>query len=324
MNSESMNYWQEKITIGSLPFPRFIGGPLDGITDAPFRKLVRQFSASELLYTEMRHVGCVANDKTGRFSLDFDQMERPLSYQISANGLEFIEAAIDKILAKGVDIVDLNIGCPAKNVIRSGSGSALMADLPRLEKILKLLRSRLPIPFTVKMRAGFKEKNGVTVAKLIQDCGADALAVHPRLQTEFFLGRPDYALVAEVKKAVTIPVIVSGNVVNWKTAQLVYEQTGVDGYLIGRGIWAKPWKLFEMQEHSEGKPYEITTSLLFSVALQHLELMLSHYGPRGLYNFRKHLPFYLRGLPTAAALRKTLVVSESVDEVKSALRFHAG
>ncbi len=319
-----MNYWQEKIKIGSLEFPRFIGGPLDGITDAPFRKLVREFSSQELLYTEMRHVGCIANQRGGSLALDFDQLERPLNYQISASSEDFIEAACEKILAKGVDMIDLNIGCPAKNVVKSGSGSALMADAPRLKKILTKLRAAIPVPFTLKMRAGFKSKNAVEIAQLAQDCGVDAIALHPRLQTEFFVGRPDYALAAQVKKSITIPLILSGNVINWTTARLAYEQTGVDGFLIGRGIWAKPWKLAELNAHANGQPYEVTMPLIFSSALKHLDYMLAYYGARGLYNFRKHLPFYLKGLPEAAALRKTLVVSESVEEVKSVLRSSLG
>lgn len=319
-----MNYWQEKLTIGSLKFPRFISGPLDGITDSPFRTLVRNFSKDELLYTEMRHVGTIANETGARLALNFTQLERPLSYQVAANGVNFIDVACEKILARGVDIVDLNIGCPARNVINSGSGSALMADLPRLKLILEQFRKQLPIPFTVKIRSGFKCKNAVEVAQLIQDCGADALAIHPRLQTELFAGRPDYALAYQVKRAVSIPVLLSGNVINWTTAKLAYEQTGVDGFLIGRGMWAKPWKLAELDAHAQGLPYEVDTKLVFSSALQHYNLMLDYYGKKGLYNFRKHLPFYLKGLPTAAALRKTLVVSESEEEVKQVLASYSG
>ena len=319
-----MNYWQEKLKIRSLSFPRFVGGPLDGITDSPFRKLVRQFSTDELLYTEMRHVGTVAHDKTGKLALNFEQLERPISYQIAANGLTFLEPAIEQILSRGVDIVDLNIGCPARNVINSGSGSALMADLPKLKAILERLRALLPIPFTVKIRAGFKCKNAVEVAQLIQDCGADALAIHPRLQTELFAGRPDYALAYQVKKSISIPVILSGNVINWVTAKLAYEQTGVDGFLIGRGIWAKPWKLAELDAHSKGQEFVVDNRQVFSCALQHLNFMLEHYGNKGLYNFRKHLPFYLKGMPAAATLRKTLVVSESIEEVKEALSSCSG
>ena len=314
-----MNFWQEKITIGSLSFPRFIGGPLDGITDSPFRHLVREFSKDELLYTEMRHVACVAHDVGGAKSLKFDQLERPLNYQVAANSTDYIEAAVEKILAAGVDIVDLNIGCPARNVIGSGSGSALMADPARLESILKLFRKLLPIPFTVKIRAGFKEKNALDIARLIQDCGADALAIHPRLQTQHFEGQPDYALAAAVKKSVSIPVIISGGVVNFKTAQLVYNQTGVDGFLIGRGIWARPWKLYEMNEHARGNLWQPDTKTILRYAIKHLDSMLHYYGPKGLFAFRKHLPFYLRGLPNAALIRSQLVQSLQAHEIKDAL-----
>lgn len=311
-----MNYWHEKIKIGSLEFPRFIGGPLDGITDSPFRRLVRDFSGDELLYSEMRHTGCVANEKGGVKALEFAQMERPLNFQFAANKVDFIERAVEKVLQRGVDMIDLNVGCPASNVIGSGSGSALMADVPRLELILKEFRRLVPIPFTVKIRAGFKCQNAIEVAKLIQDCGADALAIHPRLQSQKFEGRPDYALVAQVKKTVSIPVIVSGGIVNWATAKMVYEQTGVDGFLIGRGIWGKPWKLKELREHSLGNPYQVSSLHILEYALKHLDFMLAYYGPHGLFVFRKHVPFYIRGLTDASVLRQKLVTSTSIDEVR--------
>lgn len=314
-----MNYWQETIKIGSLSFPRFIGGPLDGITDSPFRLLVREFSKHELLYSEMRHVACVANAKGGVKALDFAQIERPLSFQLAANKVEYIERACHKVLERGVDIIDLNIGCPAQNVVGSGSGSALMADIPRLTAILTEFRRVLPIPFTVKIRAGFKCQNALEVAQVIQDCGADAIAIHPRLQTQKFEGRPDYQLVAQVKKTVSIPVIVSGGVINWTTARLVYEQTGVDGFLIGRGIWSKPWKLHELREHSLGNPYQISMTHMMQYALKHLDSMITYYGPHGLYNFRKHIPFYIRGLPDASLVRQKLVTSTSVEQVKDTL-----
>lgn len=311
-----MSYWHEKIKIGSLEFPRFIGGPLDGITDSPFRRLVRDFSSDELLYSEMRHTGCVANEKGGVKALEFAQMERPLNFQFAANKVDFIERAVEKVLQRGVDMIDLNVGCPASNVIGSGSGSALMADLPRLELILKEFRRLVPLPFTVKIRAGFKCQNALEVAKLIQDCGADALAIHPRLQTQKFEGRPDYALVAQVKKSISIPVIVSGGVVNWAIAKMVYEQTGVDGFLIGRGIWGKPWKLKELREHSVGNSYQVTPIQILEYALKHLDFMLAYYGPHGLFVFRKHVPFYIRGLSDASVLRQKLVTSTSIDEVR--------
>jgi len=315
-----MSYWHEKIKIGNLEVPRFMGGPLDGITDSPFRKLVRGYSSQELLYGEMRHVGCVANDKGRVKALTFDQNERPLNYQVSANKLDFIERACEKILAAQVDCIDLNIGCPAKNVIRSGSGSSLMGDPARLETILKIFRKLIPIPFTVKIRAGFKYKNALDIAKLIEDCGADAVAIHPRLQTQMFNGVPDYELAKQVKEAVSIPVLLSGGIVNWKTAQRAYEITGVDGFLIGRGMWSKPWKLYELQEHAAGRMFKPSETEILACALAHLDNMIEYYGQHGLYAFRKHLPFYLKGKPDASALRGVLVRSTSIEEVKQGLR----
>lgn len=319
-----MSYWQEYITIGNLKVPRFMSAPLDGITDSPFRQLVRRYSKDALLYGEMRHVGCVANDKGVKRSLDFLQMERPFTYQVSANTLEFIEKAFERIVAAGVDAIDLNVGCPAKAVIKSGCGSCLMADLPRLEMLLKKMRSCIDIPLTAKIRAGFKCKNAVEVAQLIQDCGVDALAIHPRLQTQKFTGVPDYPLAGEVKKAVSIPVLLSGGIVNFATAKRAYEISGVDGFLIGRGMWSKPWKLHEMSEHAAGRPFTISETEILECALLHLHKMLEYYGPQGLYAFRKHLPFYLKGKPTASELRSKLVRSASVQEVQDGLRSFFG
>jgi tRNA-dihydrouridine synthase B len=319
-----MNYWKEKITIGNLSFPRFISGPLDGITDSPFRKLVREFSPDELLYTEMRHVGCIANPTGGAKALKFEQLERPLNFQVAANAVTYIKPACEKILAAGVDMVDLNIGCPAKNVVSSGGGSALMADIPRMKEIVTTLRKELPIPFTVKIRSGYKQCNALEVAKILEDCGVDAIAIHPRLQSQRFEGRPDYALAAQVKKAVKVPVILSGGIVNWATAKMAYEQTGVDGYLIGRGIWAKPWKLKELYEHSQGNSYTVDNATILRCALAQLGYMTEYYGKQGLFNFRKHLPFYIKGLPEAAALREKLIVAQSVDEVQDGLKAFLG
>jgi tRNA-dihydrouridine synthase B len=171
----------------------------------------------------------------------------------------------------------------------------------------------------VKIRAGFKCKNAIDVAQLIQDCGADALAIHPRLQTQRFEGRPDYVLAAEVKKAVSIPVIISGGVVNWATAKMVYEMTGVDGFLIGRGIWSKPWKLLELKEHSQGRSYSVSNDIILRYAIKHLEYMIEYYGAKGLYNFRKHVPFYVRGVQAASHIREKLVTATTPEAVKEGL-----
>lgn len=321
-----MDYFNQKVKIKHLSFPRFMSGPLDGITDSPFRQLVRDFSKEELLYTEMRHVRSVVTPKGGAMALNFAQFERPLNFQVSANSPDFIEPAVERILAAGVDIIDLNAGCPARNVISSCCGSALMANPAMLEKILKEFKRVLPdhVPLTLKIRAGFKEVNAVDIAKMAQDCGVDALAIHPRLQTQRFTGRPDMQVAADVKRALQIPVLFSGNVVNFKTAQLTYEQTGVDGFLIGRGMWAKPWKLEEMRQHALGKEYIIDSKQLLQVALKHVGLMVQQFGIHGLFRFRKHLPFYVKGHPSASALRSRLVRSDSQHDIEEGLKEFLG
>jgi len=314
-----MHYWQEKVKIGDLEFPRFIGGPLDNVTDSPFRQLVREFSKDNLLYTEMRHVGCVSHDTAEQRALNFKQTERPLNFQISANSVSYIPEACEKIIKKGVDCIDLNVGCPARSVVKNGSGSALMANPENLKQIITTIKKNVSIPVTVKIRAGYKQKNALEIAHLIQDCGADALAIHPRLQTQKFTGRPDYALVAEIKKQLSIPILLSGGIVNWKTAQMAYNKTGVDGYLIGRGLWSKPWKLFELEQHAAGKEFKVDLKTVMQYALKHLDLMLEAYGLHGLFAFRRHLAVYLRGFQNASAIRQKLMRVESIDEVKNEL-----
>jgi tRNA-dihydrouridine synthase len=195
-----------------------------------------------------------------------------------------------------------------------------MADVPLLEQILKRIRALSTVPFTVKMRAGFKEENAVDVALLCQDCGVDAVALHPRLRTQRFTGEPDYDLVTEVKNAVSIPVLVSGGINDWEIAKRVYEQTGCDGFLIGRGMIGRPWILAQMHAQSLGRVYdEPTVAQRMVIAERHLDAMLLWYGPSGLYAFRKHLAAYMSGFDRAGALRAALMEEESLAEVKRVL-----
>jgi len=311
-----MSFWKEKIKIGTVEVPRFIAGPMDGFTDSPFRKIMRKFSPHELLYTEIAHVSTIVHAPENTNIFRFEQSERPLNFQITANKFELIDVACQKILASGVDMVDLNIGCPARNVVGSGSGSALMGDIPRLIGILRQLRKHLSVPFTVKMRAGFKEHNALDIARLTQDEGVDAIVVHPRLQKHKFSGKPDYSLVAEIKKNISIPVIISGDIVDVESAKNVYEQTGVDGFMVSRALRGAPWKLKELSMGCLDKEYRVTSESVHRTALDHLDAILDYYGTSGLYMFRKHLSCYIKGGPDACEFRSRLMIHDSVDAVK--------
>jgi len=317
-----MSYWDETIRFKDLEVPRFMAAPLDGITDAPTRQLIRKFSPTELLFTEMRHVACVFNELRQQ-SLQFKEMERPLGFQFSANHLKFIEGAVEKVLEKGVDMINLNLGCPAKNVIKSGSGSALMADLPRLKEVLTEFMRCIDgrVSFTVKIRAGYKkEKNAVEVAQLIEGLGIDGLMIHPRLQTEGFTGLPDLDLVREVKEAVKIPVIMSGNINSFKRAQKVYDRTGVDGFMIGRALWGCPWKIREITDAAKGVTFEVSPEETLEYALEHLRLTVEHYGPTAFHAFKKQLPVYIKGVENAGQIRKKLLSSQTAEELEAGIR----
>lgn len=303
-----MSFWQEPIRFGSLQVPRFMAAPLDGITDSPMRQMIRTFSPHELLFTEMRHVACVVNSKEDH-SLRWNNMEHPLAFQFSANKEQFIDEAVEKVLERKIEMINLNIGCPARNVIKSGSGSALMANPEQLKILLERFIKRINgrVPFTVKIRSGFKEKNAVEIAKLIEGCGADGIIIHPRLQTQLFAGLPDVAVVKEVKLAVTLPIVFSGNITSFARAQKMYNETGCDGFMIGRALQGAPWKIKEMTCAMNNEPFSITTEEALRCSFEHMKLSIEHYGPHGHHCFKKHLPVYIRSVPGAADLRKTLL-----------------
>ncbi len=297
-----MSYWREHLSIGNLKIPRFLGGPLDRLTDAPFRAVTRLFCTEALLYTEIRHVAAVV--KMPRAKVAIDQATRPINFQMTASSTDYIDQACAIILAQGVDAIDLNIGCPASNVVNSGAGSSLMGDIKRLDSILKRFRTNVPCPFTVKMRAGFKEHNAETVAQLCQDCGVDALVVHPRLQKQKFKGLPEYGVIASVKKLVHIPVIVSGGINDFETAQKVYESTGVDGFLIGRAQLGAPWLLHQLQEQSVGHEYKPERAHVSRAIIEHMTLIESFYGKKGLAVARRHIGFYMKCREHAGLIRR--------------------
>ena len=316
----NQEFWQSKIKIGKQEHSRFMSAPLDGITDSPFRKLIRDFSPEELLFTEMRHVAMVANEKTG-MALRYDPIEQPLAFQVSTNKTDFIDKAIEKILAAGFRSINLNCGCPAKAVIKSKCGSALMEDVAHLEMLLKYFIKRIDnrASFTIKIRAGFKKKNALEVAKMAQDCGVDAIIIHPRTQPEGFISRLDYDLARQVKQALSIPLIFSGNISRFEMAQKVYDLTGCDGYMIGRALWGAPWKMREMTEAAQGKTFEVTTDLALRYALKHLDNNIQFYGPKGFIPFKKQLPQYVRFVTQASEWRKKLLRSQTEAEMRDLL-----
>lgn len=313
----NQEFWQGKIKIKNNYYPRFMSAPIDGVTDSPFRQLIRDFSPNELLFTEIKHVGLVANERSG-ISLRYNKIEMPMEFQLSTNKINFIEKAVEKVLSAGFTSINLNCGCPAKTVVKSGCGSALMQDLGHLEVLLKHFIKVIDgrASFTVKMRAGFKSKNAYDVAQLVQDCGADAIIIHPRTQPEGFTSRLDYDLVAKIKNKVEIPVVFSGNITRFDIAQKVYDLTGCDGYMIGRALWGAPWKIKEFTMASQGQEFKPTIELALTYALKHLDLNIQFYGSGGFIPFKKQLAQYVREIPQATQWRLKLLRSQTELEMR--------
>lgn len=290
-----MNYWKDPLIIGSRSFGRFIGSPLDGVTNVPFRKMVRLFSPQVLMYTEICHCDTIVNAEPKKWGLEVGEPQ--INFQMCAANETFIERACERVFAHGITMVDINIGCPAKTVVNKGAGSALMADAQKLRSIIKLFRACVPTTLTVKMRAGFKEHNALDIARMLEDHGVDALCVHPRLQSQGFTGEPDYSLVGQIKRAVSIPVLVSGGITSWPIAKAVYESTGVDGFLVGRALTGHPWLLHKLTEESQSREYTVSKEDIQEAMMRHLDYAVAWLGPsRGLAFFKKHLKVYLADL----------------------------
>lgn len=271
------------------------------------------------MYTEICHCDTIMFCDPVKWGLEVG--EPHINFQMSAAGESFIEQACERVLAQNIDMVDINIGCPAYAVVSRGAGSALMGDVPRLITVIKRFRACLPGIMTVKMRAGFKEPNALEVAKLLEDLGVNALCVHPRLQTEGFTGEPDYALVGEIKKRVGIPVLVSGGIKSFADAKSVYEMTGVDGFLVGRALLGKPWLLAQMTAESQGGVWELSHERIHKTMLNHLDAAIDWFGPsRGLAFFKKHLKVYLQQLGVEKKQAVALLQTSNPEKFQELLR----
>ena len=176
------------------------------------------------------------------------------------------------------------------------------------------------IPFTLKIRAGFKEKNAYEIACLAEECGVEMLIIHPRTQTGAFSAPLDYDLVKKIKQKLTIPIVFSGNIYSADNAKMVYKKTGVDGFMIGRALWGAPWRMKEITSGLLGEPFEITQQQMIEYALKHIALNVEFYGPHGATMFKKQLPQYIKSVPNAATIRRDLLRLEGYEAMKEGIQ----
>jgi len=299
----------------SFSKPLYVLAPLAGFTDLPFRSVVKKFGA-DLTVSEMLSSNALAHgSKKTLHMLEKSPNEDPYSVQISASEVDMAKRAVEILNEHdGIDIIDLNCGCPVPKVVGHGSGSSLLKNLPLMGDIIKSIKDTSNKNLTsVKIRLGFEEKNHIDIAKVVEDSGADFIAVHGRTRAGKFKAPVDYDAIKEIKEAVSIPVIANGDIDSYEKAQWVLEHTGADGIMIGRGAVGAPWIFHQLRTGTSN----IDKKIKHAIIMEHFDKMIEFYGQHGVAMFRKHTHTYSKGYRGASALRN------SVNSISDIQEYHA-
>ncbi len=295
---------------------RLIVAPMAGVTDNPFRRLCRSFGAGHAVSEMIIADTALYARKKSLYRANFDGEIAPISAQIAGAEPDKLAAAAQFQVANGAQIVDINMGCPVKKVCRKLAGSALLQDLPLVAQLLKATVNAVSVPVTLKTRLGFQngQENILTVAKIAEDCGISAIAIHGRTREDLYHGQARYELIAKVKQTLSIPVIVNGDIDSPQKAKAVYDMTGADAIMIGRAAQGKPWIFRDVAHYLQTGELLPSPELpqLRQIVLTHLDELYRFYGEySGCRIARKHIAWYTGGLKNSNAFRQAMYEEET-------------
>ena len=298
--------------------------PMAGVTDLPFRILCKEMGGG-LVYSEMVSAkGILYDNKNTTELLEVDPKERPVAVQLFGSDPEILGAMAKKIEEYPIDIIDVNMGCPAPKIVKNGEGSCLMKTPELVGKIVRSLVESQKKPVTIKFRKGFDEEhiNAVEIAKIAEANGASAVAVHGRTREQFYSGKADWDIIRQVKEAVKIPVIGNGDVTSAESADAIMRETGCDGVMIGRGAQGNPWIFHQILHWMETGEHEAKPTLeeVKQMILKHAALLVQEKGVyTGMREMRKHVAWYTTGYPHSAKLRARVNEITSLEELTGLL-----
>ncbi|MFO7748889.1 MAG: tRNA dihydrouridine synthase DusB [Desulfobacteraceae bacterium] len=307
-NTSSSN----SLKIGTLTISgRSVLAPLAGITNLPFRRIAKQFNCALVCSEMVSAKGLLYHSKKTFTLLDSRKEEKPLSVQLfGSDPLDMAKAAAIVEEKGKADIIDINFGCSVKKVLKTGSGAALMKDPEKAEKLITAVRNSISLPLTIKIRSGWDPSGdqALATAKIAENCGADAVAVHPRTAQQGFRGAADWHVIRRVQEQLSIPVIGNGDVTTPEQGLAMVNQTGCDAVMVGRGALGNPYIFSGLEALFNDLPYrKPCREDLLSVMKQMLLFHVDYFGEGpGIKMMRSRLPWFVKGMPGAAGFRRTL------------------
>jgi tRNA-dihydrouridine synthase B len=323
------------LKIGNLEVnSRVLQAPLSGVTDLVFRRLVRRYAPTSMMYTEMVQASSLHYLNALPQIMQVDPNERPISIQLFDCRPDFLAEAAQKAVAEGADTIDINMGCPVNKITKNGGGSSLLRQPDMAVAIVQAVVQAVDVPVTVKTRIGWTDEE-ITIldfARQMQDAGAQMITVHGRTRAQGYNGAARWEWITRVKAILSIPVIANGDIVSVETAVRCLEQTGADGVMCSRGTLGYPFLVGEIDTFLKTglqQPAPTTVERL-QCAREHLQALWNYKGDRGIRQARKHMTWYCKGFVGAADLRAELSQIETVqhgvallDQAIEHLRHHS-